>query len=83
MPRLADRQWSLELWSIHDLRSPTLVVEQVPLNALHADPANSLRIRADELESLTRSLSHDNRGPAWPKSYRPDSISEWQSRLTP
>ena len=34
----------------------SLAIEQVPIDLLHPDPANSRRIDEDELESLTRSL---------------------------
>jgi len=35
---------------------PSLVVELVPIDRLHPDPANPRRISEDELESLTRSM---------------------------
>ena len=33
-----------------------LVIEQVPIDSLHPDPANPRRISDEELDSLTRSL---------------------------
>lgn len=42
---------------MHMMTSPTLLIEEVPIDSLVPDPANPRRMSADELEALTRSIA--------------------------